>query len=323
MRVKLSCDIVRDLLPLYQDEVCSAAARSAVEEHLAECPDCRNMMTQMSASGPEEALFAEKQQVLERQAGYFRRKGLTAGMILAAVLMVPMLVCLIVDIAAGGGLGWFFIVLASLLVVASLTVVPVLVPNNKCLCTLGAFTACLMLLLLVICLYSGGHWFFIAASACLFGLALIFLPFVVRNRDVSAFLGKKKAAAVFAADTLLFILMMLCIGLRSGPGFFRTAGSICLPVLAVLGALVWLFSSFAKNAAARWGLALMLTGTLLCFGLSFVQLFFGNGFVLPRFRLFTWNAGTAADNIRWLIFAFGLLAGSILVISGKRKEKRN
>ena len=39
--MKLSCDIVQDLLPLYEDDLCSQATREAVEEHLRECETCR------------------------------------------------------------------------------------------------------------------------------------------------------------------------------------------------------------------------------------------------------------------------------------------
>lgn len=38
---KISCEIVKDLLPLYDDEVCSAESIRLVEEHLAKCQSCR------------------------------------------------------------------------------------------------------------------------------------------------------------------------------------------------------------------------------------------------------------------------------------------
>ena len=39
--MKLNCEIVQDLLPLYLDAVCSPASRDAVEAHLKECANCR------------------------------------------------------------------------------------------------------------------------------------------------------------------------------------------------------------------------------------------------------------------------------------------
>lgn len=38
--MKLSCDVILDLLPLYYDKVCSKESSSLIEEHLAECPEC-------------------------------------------------------------------------------------------------------------------------------------------------------------------------------------------------------------------------------------------------------------------------------------------
>lgn len=39
--MKISCEIIRDLLPLYHDGVCSNESRQMMEEHLSECENCR------------------------------------------------------------------------------------------------------------------------------------------------------------------------------------------------------------------------------------------------------------------------------------------
>lgn len=42
--MKLSCEIIQDLLPLYVDNACSPDSRKAVEAHLNQCPACnRNL----------------------------------------------------------------------------------------------------------------------------------------------------------------------------------------------------------------------------------------------------------------------------------------
>ena len=38
--VKLNCDIVKDLVPSYLENICSKSSEKAVEAHLAECADC-------------------------------------------------------------------------------------------------------------------------------------------------------------------------------------------------------------------------------------------------------------------------------------------
>jgi predicted anti-sigma-YlaC factor YlaD len=39
--MKMSCEIIKDLLPLYHDGVCSNDSKAAVEEHLASCDGCK------------------------------------------------------------------------------------------------------------------------------------------------------------------------------------------------------------------------------------------------------------------------------------------
>lgn len=47
-----TCDIVKDLLPLYADEVCSPASRRFVEDHITKCDDCRMALAELEAALP-------------------------------------------------------------------------------------------------------------------------------------------------------------------------------------------------------------------------------------------------------------------------------
>lgn len=42
--MKMNCEIVEDLLPLYVDDVCSDQSKVAVEDHLQECDRCRKLI---------------------------------------------------------------------------------------------------------------------------------------------------------------------------------------------------------------------------------------------------------------------------------------
>lgn len=46
--MKITCDIVRDLLPLYFDDVCSEDSKKLVEDHLLICAECRRELDYMS-----------------------------------------------------------------------------------------------------------------------------------------------------------------------------------------------------------------------------------------------------------------------------------
>ena len=41
---QMNCDIIRDLIPSYVDEVCSESTKRCVEEHLGSCGGCRQML---------------------------------------------------------------------------------------------------------------------------------------------------------------------------------------------------------------------------------------------------------------------------------------
>ena len=48
--MKLSCEVIKDLLPLYYDKVCSKESYILVENHLLECPTCKNELDKLQAS---------------------------------------------------------------------------------------------------------------------------------------------------------------------------------------------------------------------------------------------------------------------------------
>lgn len=49
----ITCEIIQDLLPLYEDGCCSEQSRKIVEEHLAECESCRKIDRQYGEKLPQ------------------------------------------------------------------------------------------------------------------------------------------------------------------------------------------------------------------------------------------------------------------------------
>ncbi len=47
--MRKQCKIIEDLLPLYHDGVCSEESRELVDEHLAQCEDCRKSLEQIDS----------------------------------------------------------------------------------------------------------------------------------------------------------------------------------------------------------------------------------------------------------------------------------
>lgn len=63
-KMKLDCEIIKDLLPLYIDNVCSEASKTAVEEHLKECESCGKELEAMKDSAPTAFSKLEKGAVI-------------------------------------------------------------------------------------------------------------------------------------------------------------------------------------------------------------------------------------------------------------------
>ena len=50
--MKISCEIIKDLLPLYLDGVCSNDSKAAIDEHLADCDICKSELQAMQSLLP-------------------------------------------------------------------------------------------------------------------------------------------------------------------------------------------------------------------------------------------------------------------------------
>ncbi len=93
--MKISCDIIKDLLPLYHDGVCSNDSRALIEGHLVECDSCKAELKAMN-----EALFAidKDQNLKEAEAvkNLSRRwkKGMLKSLLKGALFTILVIVAL-------------------------------------------------------------------------------------------------------------------------------------------------------------------------------------------------------------------------------------
>jgi len=235
--MKTDCEIIRDLLPLYVDDICSDRSREMVDEHLQECPACSDMLQKLQKTDIENNLKEEKQDVISYGIRQFKKLSATVGSTVSGALLIPILAVLVLNLVAGSAMGWFFIVLAAMAVAASLIVVPIMVPEDKLFWTFCAFTASLILLLGVTCIVTRGNWFWVASSAVLFGFSVCFLPFAIKAKPVQKWLGdRNRALVVLGVDAVLFLNMMNIIRLHAngGHGFWTTAGIVAVITLGVL-----------------------------------------------------------------------------------------
>ena len=276
--MSISCEIVKDLLPLYQEDVCSTESKELVENHLIECATCRELTAKMKNDELDDALKAEKTSILTHciqkvnrvskflsigcttlitipivtgvfmgifvsknitlsniilsaliiaiayfvgfyfdvplkfmgsQYGKTKKKSFYIGVWLAVLYMIPIIICFIVNLAADKTLDFFYTVLAAHFVAASVTVVPLILPEKKFFWTIISFTGSLLFLILVVGLVDGNTDVWMSTIGTLFGMSLVFLPYVLRNILVKGKLSKHKGFIYMIVNTILLYLIVV------------------------------------------------------------------------------------------------------------------
>ena len=85
--MKFDCELIQDLLPLYEEGLCSDATRRAVEAHFQECGHCRRLSAPLPIETPDDPPADDR--AVKRSMKKVRRRWLAS--LLAAVLAMPLL----------------------------------------------------------------------------------------------------------------------------------------------------------------------------------------------------------------------------------------
>ncbi|MCM1386157.1 MAG: zf-HC2 domain-containing protein [Bacillus sp. (in: Bacteria)] len=312
-----NCEIIQDLLPLYQDSICSDSSRQMIEEHLSACADCTLFMQKLQNSETEKQLVQEKTSVLTAHSKKEKKRTFTIGICTAAILMIPVIVCLICNLAIGHGLDWFFIVLASLLVTASLSVVPLIMEEHRGLWTLGSFTASLLLLLLTTCIYTHGNWFFLASIPTLFGLSVVFMPYVIHCIPLPEPAAHHKGLLVMLWDTIwLYGVIIVCGFHSSTADYWRVALEITNFCLLLPWILFLIIRYFKSNAFIKAGICTLFAG-IFCSVINYVVALVLRDPLNHPMNWILWN------NAAYDILITTIPLGIIFLIIGYCKKKRD
>ena len=93
--MKNECNIVRDILPLYVEDMVSAETAKFVKEHLENCPECAKEFEDMKAGTKVKEISNETQNHLEAEVlksmqairKRFQKKAIRVGAIIAAIII--------------------------------------------------------------------------------------------------------------------------------------------------------------------------------------------------------------------------------------------
>lgn len=94
--MKIPCEVIRDLLPLYHDRVCSAESGRMVEEHLKVCEECGKELQMMDAqldvrpahTGERKAAAAASEAWRRGKRRAFRKGAAIGAAVLLALLIL-------------------------------------------------------------------------------------------------------------------------------------------------------------------------------------------------------------------------------------------
>lgn len=316
-----NCELIQDLLPLYQDNACSNTSRSIVDEHIADCDKCKAMLTQLQNTSVDDYLISEKNNVLEQHSKKEMKRTATIGIFTASILMIPVIVCLICNLAIGHGLDWFFIVLTSLLVFASITVIPMVVRRNTILWTMAAFTVSLLLLLMTCCIYTGGDWFFIVSIPTIFGLSVIFMPYIICHIPLPKFLRNKKALLTMLWDTAWLYILILECGIYTS---YAAYWDIALPITTFSLIVPWLMFLCIRylkvHPVTKAGICTLITGIFSTFVNDFIYyVLYGRQHIkISDANLLQWDVSQEVidANVMLIVLIVCLVIGTILIAAG-------
>lgn len=320
------CDIVQDLLPLYYDDACSFASKRAVEQHLKSCEKCKKTYEALADTTIDKVMKYESEKILERHAKKERNMAYMAGVVIALLLMVPIVITFIVSLCIGDGLGVFAVLTASMFLVASLSVVPLLSTQRRISKSILAGVVSLLLIFFFVDRMNGGGEFILWSIPTIFGLSIVFFPLVIRNISLPLALADKKALITLTWDTLWLYLTIFEVCNYSGDMEGMRTGSI---VASVFMTGIWIVFLIARYLSVnRW----IKAGMILI--ISSVWIAFTNdvcAYILEHKKQLTILSSNFSDwsndicvnaNIFTLVLMIGGIVGSVLFLYGMFHKKR-
>ena len=320
------CDVVQYLLPLYYDNACTSASKKMVEQHLMTCEKCKKTYEALRNTTIDTVMKDEAEGILERHAKKERNMAYKAGIMIALILMVPVVITFIVSMSSGGGLGVFAVLTASMLLVASLSVVPLLSTQRRMTKSILASVIALLLIFFFVDRMNGGGEFVLWTIPTIFGLSIVFFPLVIRNITLPPILSDKKALITLTWDTLWLFLTIFEVCNHSGDiEGMRTGYTVSL----ILMTGVWLIFLVARylpvNVWIKAGIILIIS----CIWMAFtndVYAYFAEHkkqLTILSTNFSDWSTNICVNaNVYTLILIFGGIVGGGLLVYGIINMKR-
>lgn len=103
--MKVHCNIIQDLLPLYYDDICSEESKTLVEEHLEKCVTCRKELKLMDGAYQNFHTHLNDEDIIEAAATAWKKgkkQSFFRGSVVAAILILLLFLIFVVPYTKWG-----------------------------------------------------------------------------------------------------------------------------------------------------------------------------------------------------------------------------
>lgn len=159
---RLVCGTVKDLLPMYIEQLTSEESNQSIREHLSECETCRRALDEM-----RHPLAVETAPEIKDFKKYLKLSRLELVMRLIEIAaVIALITCFIVNLAVNRQLSWFYIVLMGLVTACAPAEAAMHTDKHRLETFLAALTICVPLLVgtvqcvMTVYMGYGEIWFF-------------------------------------------------------------------------------------------------------------------------------------------------------------------
>ena len=169
------------------------------------------MLKQLDTSEAEDQFVLDAHDVLKHHVKNEQTATVKTGLVSARLLMIPVIIAVILTLPGYSDWKIDAVLIASMLLIAGMTVVPLLSKKKKISRTIIFSTLALLLIIFFVeMLFDNGGWlrFGEIAASVIFGLSIMFAPFVINQASLPEAMKDQKRLITMGWDTLWCYLML-------------------------------------------------------------------------------------------------------------------
>lgn len=321
------CEIVQDILPLYVDDICSPSSREMVQNHIAECEDCKAKLKCLKETELTMVVEKERNNILQHHAKREKTAAWKAGIIISVLLFIPVMLAVIFAAAGYVDIGTVLVLTSAMILTAAFIVIPLLSKEKKFVKMILVSTGAIILIELFMSIFFHGGSFVQIAVSTVFGISVVFFPFVVKGVEWPELLASRKGFIVMIWDTIWLYLTVLAITLVERDYEGCKTGMVVSTIFIVFGWIVYfIIKRKTLNNWMKASLISVILGFLVVFGNDIIDLALTGKkhLQIMDINLADWvSESSASANINFLVFVGMMLTGIILRIIARRRMKKN